>query len=68
MVGIPPIKMVMNGGWFIIAIPTLQDIDTCLSLAILRLAKTLPKSTFEPGQVSNAVSGIWQGFEFQTVN
>ena len=23
MVGIPPIKMVMNGGWFIIAIPTL---------------------------------------------
>ena len=24
MVGIPPIKMVMNGGWFILAIPTLD--------------------------------------------
>ena len=24
MVNIPPIKMVMNGGWFIIAIPTLM--------------------------------------------
>ena len=26
MVGIPPIKMVMNGGWFIIAIPTSWDL------------------------------------------
>ena len=25
MVGIPPMKMVMNGGWSIIAIPTLGD-------------------------------------------
>ena len=27
MVGIPPIKMVMTGGWFIIAIPTLVKFD-----------------------------------------
>ena len=33
MVGIPPIKMVMTGGWFIFAVPTGSDGD-CLTVII----------------------------------
>ena len=35
IVNIPPIKMVMNGGWFIIAIPTLLNcVDSFLSASM----------------------------------
>ena len=52
MVGIPPINMVMAGGWFIISIPTLSEFDSMVPWATHEFQMVLTVNKLAAGLVN----------------
>ena len=48
MVTIPPIKMVMTGGWFLIVLPTLQPTKKLIEYRIKSPLITIFKQSYGP--------------------